>query len=133
MSGKTILIVDDDQHLLLGLTPRLKANGYAVISATDSISAIALARQEVPDLVILDLGLPAGDGFLVIERMKDLIDLAAIPIIVLSARHPTGNRKRALDAGAVAFFQKPPDNHEFLSAIRDALGESLALSSFLKT
>ncbi len=133
MSEKKILIIDDDQHLLLGLTPRLKANGYGVIFATDAISAITLARKESPNLVILDLGLPAGDGFLVIERMKDLMDLAAIPIIVLSARDPTGNEKRALDAGAVAFFQKPPDNHEFLSAIRQALGESLALSTFLKT
>ena len=133
MSGKKILIIDDDQHLLLGLTARLKANGYGVIFATDAISAITLARKESPNLVILDLGLPAGDGFLVIERMKDLMDLAAIPIIVLSARDPTGNKKRALDAGAVAFFQKPPDNHEFLSAIRQALGESLALSTFLKT
>ncbi len=133
MSEKKILIIDDDQHLLVGLTARLKANGYVVIFATDAISAITLARKESPNLVILDLGLPAGDGFLVIERMKDLMDLAAIPIIVLSARDPTGNKKRALDAGAVAFFQKPPENHEFLSAIRQALGEGLALSNFLKT
>jgi DNA-binding response OmpR family regulator len=133
MNEKKILIIDDDQHLLLGLTARLKANGYGVIFATDAISAITLARKESPNLVILDLGLPAGDGFLVIERMKALMDLAAIPIIVLSARDPTGNEKRALDAGAVAFFQKPPDNHELLSAIRQALGESLALSTFLRT
>jgi DNA-binding response OmpR family regulator len=133
MTGKKILIVDDDPHLLLGLTARLKANGYRVMCATDALSAITVARKEAPDLVILDLGLPAGDGFLVIERMRCLADLVAIPVIVLSARDPTDNKKRALDAGAVAYFQKPPDSHEFLTEIRQALGEKVALSTFLKT
>jgi putative two-component system response regulator len=133
MTEKKILIIDDDQHLQLGLSARLRARGYRVSCAADAISAITVARKELPDLIILDLGLPAGDGFLVLERMRDLADLVAIPVIVLSARDPADNRKRALDAGAVAFFQKPPDNHEFLSAIRHALGETVALSTFLRT
>jgi DNA-binding response OmpR family regulator len=133
MTGKKILIVDDDPHLLLGLTAKLKANGYRVMCATDALSAITVARKEAPDLVILDLGLPAGDGFLVLERMRALADLVAIPVIVLSARDPTDNKKRALDAGAVAYFQKPPDSYEFLSEIRQALGEKVALATFLKT
>ena len=133
MTGKKIQIVDDDQDLLRGLLPRLKANGYNVVTATDGTSAIGVARKEAPDLVILDLGLPAGDGFTVLERMKNLPDLAATPVIVLSARDPAENEKRALAAGAVAFFQKPPENHEFLTAIRQALGETTALSTFLKT
>ena len=133
MSEKKILIIDDDQHLVLGLAARLKANGYKVISAADGISAIAVARKQAPDLVILDLGLPAGDGFLVLERMRNLADLAPIPVIVLSARDPPDNKQRVLDAGAAAFFQKPPENHEFLTAIRQALGETTALATFLKT
>ena len=133
MTAKKILIVDDDPHLLLGLTAKLKASGYRVTCATDALSAITVARKEAPDLVILDLGLPAGDGFLVLERMRGLADLVAIPVIVLSARDPTDNKKRALDAGAVAYFQKPPDSYEFLTEIRQALGEKVALSTFLKT
>jgi two-component system, OmpR family, KDP operon response regulator KdpE len=133
MTGKKILIIDDDPHLLLGLTARLKAHGYKVICATDALSAMTVARKETPDLIILDLGLPGGDGFLVLERMRGLTDLVATPVIVLSARDPGDNRKRALDAGAVAFFQKPPDNHGFLTSIRQALGETIALSTFLKT
>jgi DNA-binding response OmpR family regulator len=70
---------------------------------------------------------------LVLERIRNLAGLAATPVIVLSARNPVDNRKRSLDAGAVNFFQKPPDIHEFLSAIRQALGETIALSTFLKT
>jgi len=133
VSAKKILIIDDDQYLLVGLTARLKAKGYVVVCAGDSLSAITVARKEAPDLVILDLGLPAGEGFVVLERMRDLADLAAIPVIVLSARDPAHSKQRALDAGAVAFFQKPPDNHDFLTAIRQALGETIALSTFLKT
>ena len=133
MSGKKILIVDDDPHLLLGLTAKLKANGYRVTCAADALSAITVARKEAPDLVILDLGLPAGDGFLVLERMRSLADLVATPVIVLSARDPTDNKKRALDAGAVAYLQKPPDSYEFLNEIRQALGEKRALATFLKT
>jgi DNA-binding response OmpR family regulator len=133
MLEKKVLIIDDDPHLLLGLTPRLKANGYTVVTALDAISAIAVARKESPDLIILDLGLPGGDGFVVLERIKQLADLAAIPVVVLSARDPVDNKKHSLAGGAVAFFQKPPDNHEFLTSIRQALGETIALSSFLKT
>ena len=133
MIGKKILIIDDDQHLLVGLTARLKANGYSVVPAMDAISAIAVARKEAPDLIILDLGLPGGDGFLVLERIRRLTDLVAIPVIILSAWDPADNMRRSLDAGAIAFFQKPPENHEFLAAIRHALGESIAQVTFLET
>jgi two-component system, OmpR family, KDP operon response regulator KdpE len=132
MNGKNILLVDDDQDLLLGLTARLKASGYTVICATNAISAITVARKEVPDLVILDLGLPGDEGLLVLERMRGLADLAAIPVIVLSARDPVRNKTRVLDAGAKAYFQKPADNRRFLAAIRQTLGETIALSSTLE-
>jgi DNA-binding response OmpR family regulator len=133
MTTKKVLIVDDDEQLLLGLAAKLKGNGYAVVTAMDGVAALAVARREAPDVIILDLGLPAGDGFLVLERLKTMIELASIPVVVLSARDPVKNQQRALKAGAVAFFQKPPDNREFLNAIRRALGEEVALVQFLKT
>jgi two-component system KDP operon response regulator KdpE len=128
MTGKKLLIIDDDQDLLLGLTARLKASGYRVICATDAISGMASACTEAPDLIILDIGLPMEEGFAVLERMRGL-DLVATPIIVLSARDPAHNERRVLDAGAVAFFQKPADNHEFLIKIRQTLGDTAALST----
>jgi DNA-binding response OmpR family regulator len=131
MNGKKILIIDDDRHLLLGLTARLKASGYEVICAMDGIFGVTLARQEAPDLIILDLGLPGDDGFQILEQMKTLADLVATPVIVLSARGPD-HHKRALEAGAVAFFQKPADNYQFLTAIRQTLGETVSLSTFSK-
>jgi len=133
MRAKKILIVDDDEYLLLGLAAKLKAKGYAVVTAMDGLAAVAAARREVPDLIILDLGLPAGDGFVVLERLRAMADLLTTPVIVLSAWDPVNNKLRSLKAGAFAFFQKPPDNHEFLTAIRHALGEGVAQEQFLKS
>jgi DNA-binding response OmpR family regulator len=121
MDGKKILIVDDEKDLLLGLNVRLKAAGYNVIPVSDALSAISKAQRERPDLIILDIGLPGGSGFLVMERLTSLMPVASIPVIVLTARDPHANRERALKAGAVAFLQKPVDNDELLSTVRNAL------------
>jgi two-component system OmpR family response regulator len=123
MSQKTILIVDDDPDVRLGLHVRLKANHYNVIFAGDGMASIAQARKHMPDLIILDLGLPAGDGFSVLERLKANDSLSLIPVIVVSARDLNANMDRALKAGAKAFLQKPVDNAELLKVIRQALGE----------
>jgi two-component system OmpR family response regulator len=123
MSQKTILIVDDDPDVRMGLHVRLKANHYNVIFAADGMASIAEARKHMPDLIILDLGLPAGDGFSVMERLKANDSLALIPVIVVSARDLSANMDRALKAGAKAFLQKPVDNAQLLSVIRKALGE----------
>jgi DNA-binding response OmpR family regulator len=123
MSQKTILIVDDDPDVWLGLHVRLKANHYNVIFAADGMASIAEARKHMPDLIILDLGLPAGDGFSVMERLKANDTLSLIPVIVVSARDLKANMDRALKAGAKAFLQKPVDNAQLLSVIRKLLGE----------
>ena len=124
MSQKTILIVDDDPDVRLGLHVRLKANHYNVIFAADGMASIAEARKHMPDLIILDLGLPAGDGFSVMDRLKANDSLSLIPVIVVSARDRTANMDRALKAGAKAFLQKPVDNAELLAVIRQVLGGS---------
>ena len=123
MSYKKILIVDDDPDVRQGMHIRLKANHYDTFFAVDALSAMAEARQNKPDLIILDLGLPAGDGFVVMERFKSFPALAVIPVIVVSARDVLANKERALKAGAKAFLQKPVDNAELLAVIRQALGE----------
>ncbi|MDE2484970.1 MAG: response regulator transcription factor [candidate division NC10 bacterium] len=122
MTRNKILIVDDDEDMRRGLGIRLKANGYSVVFAHDAISATSMARKEEPDLVILDIGLPGGDGFIVMERLASITQ-TSIPVIVLTGRDPLTIRERALSAGAKAFFLKPPDNDELLAAIRNALAE----------
>ena len=118
MPSKKILIVEDDSDQLRGLAVRLKASGYDVFGAPDGVTAISMTRQEKPDLVLLDLGLPAGDGFFVMERIRDMIPFSTIPIIVLSARDSAGNKEKAHKAGALAFFQKPVDSSLLVAAVR---------------
>lgn len=123
MSPKTILVVEDDADQRLALSLRLKANKYAPVFAGDGVSALSAALREHPDLIILDLGLPGGDGYTVLERMRVIPRLAAIPIIVLTARDPGTARRRSLDLGAYAFFEKPADGQAFLTTVRTALGD----------
>src|ERR1700722_2719464 len=121
MAKAKILVVDDDPDLVRALRLRLRANDFEVTSATDGYSAIASAQKDRPALIILDLGLPVGDGFVVLDRLQNIDALCGVPVIVLSARDPQGNEERALKAGATAFFQKPADNDELLNAIRSSL------------
>jgi two-component system KDP operon response regulator KdpE len=125
MSNKKILIVEDDADVRLGYRVLLRAQGYDTFFAADSIAAISEARKHLPDLIILDLGLPAGDGFVVMERLQGPtnVDLAGIPVIVVSGRDLRGNKERALAAGAKAFVQKPWDDDELLGHIARLLGE----------
>lgn len=116
--------MDDDPDICNGMRVRLKANDYDTFFATDAVSALSQARKHEPDLIILDLGLPAGDGFAVIEKLKVWPSLAWIPVIVVSARDLCRNKERALKAGAKAYLQKPVDNAELLNVIQQALGQS---------
>jgi DNA-binding response OmpR family regulator len=124
MNNKKILIVDDDHDVRLGYHIRLKANHYDTFFAADSLTTLTEARKHQPDLIILDLGLPGGDGFVIMERLRANMYLAVIPVIIVTARDPYATRDRALMAGAKAFLQKPVDNEELLSVIRQCLGEN---------
>jgi DNA-binding response OmpR family regulator len=124
MASSKILIVDDDPDLRQALKLRLRANQYDTVHAVDGYSAIAQAHKEQPNLIILDLGLPAGDGFVVLDRLQHDDKLSSIPVIVLTARDPQSSEQRALQAGAAAFFQKPADNAELLEVIRATLPRS---------
>jgi DNA-binding response OmpR family regulator len=127
MNKAKILIIDDDNNLRRALHIRLKAAGYETAFAVDGLTAMNIALKEAPDLVLLDLGLPAGDGFVVMERFQKHTKLSCIPIIVLTARVARGNQERALAAGACAFFQKPVDHEALLAAIAQALKETGAI------
>jgi two-component system OmpR family response regulator len=118
-----VLVVDDDKDIQRLLALRLGKEGYETAFAGDGISALSAARAESPDVIVLDLGLPAGDGFTVLERLNAMPALSTIPVIVLSAREPAFNRERALASGAGMFIQKPFETRELLTAIRSALAQ----------
>jgi DNA-binding response OmpR family regulator len=119
-----LLIVEDDPDVRLGYQVLLKAHHYETCFAADSLSALSEARKHQPDLIILDLGLPAGDGFIVLDRLRSNIQLALIPVVVVSARDLSANKERALKAGARAFVHKPWDDGELLTIISELLSEA---------
>jgi len=128
---KKILVVEDETISLRAIGQLLESNGYAVVSAADGATAVNLAVTESPDLVILDLGLatndpfgPQWDGFGVMDWLNRMRTSTRIPVIILTSMDPTNTQERALEAGAVAFFQKPANQDELLAAIRIALGEN---------
>jgi DNA-binding response OmpR family regulator len=122
MRNEKILIVEDDADVLLGYRVLLRAHGYEALVATDGLFAVSEAVKQLPDLIILDLGLPGGDGFRVLESYRANAQLSAIPVIVVSGRDPRANRDRALKAGARVFLQKPWNDDELLAAIRRLIG-----------
>jgi two-component system, OmpR family, KDP operon response regulator KdpE len=116
--GKKVLIIDDDQILCLGLKIRLKANYYDLCFAHDGESALCAVLTEKPDLIILDIGLPRGDGYYVMESLNAVPDFADVPVIVLTARDGLTHERRCRDAGAKRFFEKPVNSLRLLTAIR---------------
>jgi two-component system KDP operon response regulator KdpE len=123
MKDKTILIVEDDKDISLALSVRLISHGYTTLTAPDAGSAIQMAAMKKPDLILLDLGLPDSNGFIVMEIVSQLKFAAKVPVIVVSARPAEVYREAAILAGAKDYFQKPFDNDALLKAIERETGE----------
>ena len=123
MSAKhpKILIIEDDPVARAELQARLQANAYKVALAADAASAVTTVNRERPDLILLDLGLPAGDGFLVLERLRKIPPLATIPVLVITGRTDPETRKRVHAMGVAPILAKPVDSEALLAAIRTAL------------
>ena len=118
---KSVLLVDDDNTVLMTVGVRLKHMGYTVYTAKDAINAVSAVRKNSPDVVVLDISLPAGDGFLVADRLQNLVNSAATPIIFITASENPALRDRATRAGGVAFLKKPFDATALADAIETAL------------
>jgi two-component system, OmpR family, KDP operon response regulator KdpE len=117
----TILVVDDDTQILRALRINLTAHGYQVLTAADGASALQIAADGRPEVVVLDLGLPDLDGTDVIAGLRGWTQ---IPIIVLSARTGSNDKVHALDAGADDYVTKPFGMDELLARLRAALRRS---------
>src|SRR5438876_2371837 len=116
-----ILVIEDDPVARADLEARLAANGYTVARAADAASALTVVNRERPDLILLDLGLPAGDGFLVLERLRKIEALAAIPVLVITGRSDAETRKRIDALGVPPVLVKPVQTEALLAAVSEAL------------
>ncbi|MDH3229404.1 MAG: response regulator [Alphaproteobacteria bacterium] len=116
----TILIVEDNEMNRDMLCRRLSRKGYSVLLAQDGVEGLNVARNETPDLIIMDLSLPRVDGWEVSRRLKADATTSAIPIIALTAHAMSTDKEKALAAGCDDFDTKPIDFARLLQKIEDA-------------
>lgn len=121
MNAPRILIADDDQRLTLALSERLKSVGYEVIVANDGYFATASVQGQKPDLLILDIHMPAGDGFSVQERMNNMPASENVPVIYVTGDKSDAALDYARKVGATRVLYKPVQFDALLTAIQNAL------------
>ena len=116
-----MLIVDDEQAIRLICRVNLRSAGFDTIEASDGEAALALARAEQPDLILLDVMLPALDGWRVAEELGASEDTREIPIVFLSARSEPADEHRGHELGGVGYITKPFD----AAALPDVVGRTI--------
>src|SRR4030042_1689918 len=115
---KKILIIDDERDIVKALTIRLQSGGYKTVVAFDGAQGVFMAHKEKPSLILLDIRMPAGDGFSVAEKLKESGRTNRIPIIFVTGSPEMGAEAGARELGARYFIKKPYDAEELLDAIR---------------
>ncbi len=119
--SKKILVIEDDQDVAMVIATIVRAAGYEVVTAPDAVLALSVARQEKPDLITLDIGMPGGGGAVVLERIRSNTFTSLIPVIVITGSGLV-ERQEMLDQGAQGYIQKPFEPDELIRAIRGLIG-----------
>jgi len=120
---KRILAVDDEPHILKLVVFSLKSGGYDVLEASDGLSAISVCQAEQPDLVLMDVMMPALDGYEACRRLKSDPATAGIPVIMLTAKTQASEQKTGRDVGAAHYITKPFTPKDLVAQVREFLGE----------
>ena len=121
--GKRILVVDDEPQIVSLLCQRLKASGYEAFAANDSYQCIKMTREIKPDLILLDIKMPAGGGIHAFNTLKSSVYSSTIPVIFITAYPSDEIKKQVKELGADGFFAKPFDSVELLNKIKELIGE----------
>lgn len=124
----TVLLVDDEPNILLSLKFLMQKEGYDVLVAENGNDAIAVARQSLPDLIILDVMLPSPNGYEVCQFLRADPVLTGIHILMLTAKSNPAEREKGLAMGADDYVSKPFSNRELVDKVRLILGSNRAVS-----
>jgi CheY-like chemotaxis protein len=125
---KKVLVVDDNEVILKTISLKLQGAGFKIITALDGSEAVAAARKETPDLILLDINFPPSvdgvpwDGFRIMDWFHRLDPAKRIPIIIITGVEDLKSKERATSSGAVAFFHKPINHDDLLKVISATLG-----------
>jgi DNA-binding response OmpR family regulator len=122
MTGKKVLVVDDEPHVVRTLTFVLKKEGYEVFSATNGEEAVNQVHELKPDLIFLDVMMPKKNGYEVCQELKSQADFNSIYIIVLSAKGQEADKEKAISLGANEFITKPFSPAGVISRVKELLG-----------
>ena len=118
---KKILVVDDETQIVRLLSLRLQANNYDIIVAYDGYQCLQMAKEENPDLVLLDIKMPMGGGIEAFENLRNNKITEKIPVIFITAFQSLEVKKQVIDMGAEGFIAKPFESDELLNKIRSTL------------
>jgi CheY-like chemotaxis protein len=121
---KTVLIVDDYDEMRTMTRHALESFGYRVLEAASGMDAVKMAQADSPDLILLDLSMPAMDGFATLHRLRRLLGLRDVPVIAVSAHAAREIREDALAAGCRDFITKPFQIEKLMSAVERHLAEA---------
>ena len=116
--NELVLVVDDEPKIVKLAQDYLERGGFGVVTAKDGTMALAVARHEHPDLIVLDLNLPGLDGYQVLQRMKEDDRTKRIPVIILTTTDDTREVIKCYNLGCNVYITKPVDYEKFSEAIR---------------
>jgi CheY-like chemotaxis protein len=114
---KTVLIIEDNENNLYMMRFIVNKLGHAVLEARDGASGAALARERIPDLILMDIQLPVMDGYTATRRIREEAALASVPIIAVTSYAMVGDKEKALDAGCTDYVEKPIDPASFIKVM----------------
>ncbi len=116
-----ILVIDDDKDIVRLMVVRLQAEGYQLFTADNAIDGLAIAMEQKPDLILLDIMMPGMNGFETIEKLKSSPITRPIPLIMITSLTDRASKQRALEAGAEEFLSKPVDRADLIVRVRNLL------------
>ena len=114
-----VLVADDDEDILLLVSTRLRRDGFEIIEARDGDEALALVREHVPTVAVLDIGMPGLDGLAVLEAIRGSDELAGVRVLLLTAKAQEQDVRRGFEAGADAYVKKPFSPAELSAKVRE--------------
>jgi DNA-binding response OmpR family regulator len=121
--GKSVLAIDDENDVLLIIKTALQSEGYEVLTATNGFDGLAIAEDQRPSLILLDLMMPEMDGMEVLKKLKESKVTDDIPVVILTGLSDRGKIREALDKGTSYYIVKPFEYQDLVSKVKLALDE----------
>jgi CheY-like chemotaxis protein len=118
---KKILVVEDNEANRMLMRQILQHHGYEVLEAADGAAGLAMAREHMPDLILLDLQMPVMGGFTVIRELRKTPELSRLKVIAVTSFAMKGDREKALEAGFDEYVTKPIDTRKFVELVKNII------------